>query len=235
MKSRLRAKAARRASLSVGGDTQDAQRAAVALQKDYLALVQGHKLMLWPSQVEADARDQNTGVEVPAIEEAKPYYTANGTVVKWLGMVVVLNDSIKSPYEEVVKACAMREIVLEEEGEGEHEDDTGEQTLSLEERMPYAGMQLQETAGAVYVRDCYPGGAAEGAGVKVGSKLVAVKGMPFRTLYDLSEIYGKFGVKVGDQIAFTFDRSADASLWNAVADGSDGDGSSKGSRSSSST
>ena len=68
----------RRASLSVGGggskvaDMQEAQRVAVALQKDYLSIVQGEQVVMWPSQMEADSRDE-TGVEVTNMEEGKEY------------------------------------------------------------------------------------------------------------------------------------------------------------------
>jgi hypothetical protein len=66
----------RRASLSVGGaaktaDMQEAQRVAVALQKDYLAIVQGEQVVMWPSQMQADCRDASSGVEVTDMEEAK--------------------------------------------------------------------------------------------------------------------------------------------------------------------
>jgi hypothetical protein len=42
--------------------------------------------------------------------------------------------------------------------------------------------------------------------------------MPCSTLFFLSETYAKFGVKVGDQVAFTFDVSSAASLWNVAVD-----------------
>ena len=205
----------RRASVSMGAmggaNTQDQQRAAVALQQDFMALVTGEEVMLWPSAAEADHRDPNTGMEVTMIEEAKEYFTKNGTIVKWMGMEVVLNGTINCKYEEVVKACAMREVMAEEPGGAEDEDETAV-SLPLEERLPYGGMQLQEIGGAVYVRAVF-GGSAEKSGVKTGCKVVAVKGMPFTTLYQLSETYLKFKIKVGDQVQYTFDYSQNGSLF----------------------
>jgi hypothetical protein len=198
------------------GARQNEQELALAMQQDYLKIVSGEKVWLW--KVKGDVK-RSHAVDITKIEGGVDYWTKGGTKIKWQGDKISFNDSTTISYEETVKSAAARAIQMAEAGEEEAEEDE-EVTISLKETTAFGGMQLQEVRGAVYVRDLFAGGSAEKAEVKVAWKVTAVKGIPFHTLFELSDKYKQFKIKNNDLVPFTFDASEKSNLFLAVADDS---------------
>ena len=219
---------------------QDEQQVAMAMQKDYLAMLSGERVLLWTSKTKQVRKDALT---VDQIEGGVEYFTKGGTTIKWSGDNISVNgasrrqrsavlppapsrprgspcaDSTTIPYEDAVKGYTAKKVQMAEDGEEEQEGDE-EVTVSLRETSAFGGMQLQEVRGAVYVRDFFAGGSAEKSEINPGWKVVAVKGMPFTTLFALSETYAKFKIRANSTVQFTFDPSPSASLFQAMADDS---------------
>jgi hypothetical protein len=222
-----KAKAAgRRASVIVAsaheakaaGARHDEQALALAMQQDFLKLVSGERVLVW--KVKTD-RKRSHALDITQIEGGVDYWTKGGTKIKWQGDNISLNDSTTISYEETVKSAAARAVQMAEAGEEEAEDEE-ETNVSLKETATaaFGGMQLQEVRGAVYVRDLFPGGSAEKAKVRPAWKVTAVKGIPFKTLFELSDKYKQFKIKTNDLVPFTFDTSQKSSLFMATADDS---------------
>ena len=84
------------------------------MQKDYLAMVSGDKVWLWPTQNDAK---KSHAIEVHQMEGGVDYWTKGGTNIKWEGDKISFNGSTSIGYEETVQAMADRAVAMAEAGE----------------------------------------------------------------------------------------------------------------------
>lgn len=142
--SMLKNRKQRRASVAQG---QTDQRLAQALNKDYLAIVGGDKVLLFeanPSEENGVTLDDADGVTLATMDISMVYYTRAGTKIRVEGddsdsAEIFFNDSITAEYKAAKSALELRSTALEEE-EDEAEEEV---TVSLKEELPYSGMELQ--------------------------------------------------------------------------------------------
>lgn len=74
---------------------QDEQQVAMAMQKDYLAMLSGERVLLWTAKTKQARKDALT---VDQIEGGVEYFTKGGTTIKWSGDNISVNGaSPRSP------------------------------------------------------------------------------------------------------------------------------------------
>ena len=69
---------------------QDEQQVAMAMQKDYLAMLSGERVLLWTSKTKQVRKDALT---VDQIEGGVEYFTKGGTTIKWSGDNISVNGA----------------------------------------------------------------------------------------------------------------------------------------------
>ena len=73
---------------------QDEQQVAMAMQKDYLAMLSGERVLLWASKTKQARKDALT---VDQIEGGVEYFTKGGTTIKWSGDNISVNGAKPPP------------------------------------------------------------------------------------------------------------------------------------------